>query len=117
MNDVLLNILYTILSIVLSVGGGIAVYVIREKTGWKYKDEIADAVKVAVGYVQQTFVDGLKKEGMFLEDEQKQALNKALNVTKVLLTEGAKAFLEKRGVDDSYLVYLIEDAVMKQKKE
>ncbi len=115
MNNTLQDILYIILSTVLSVGGAIVIYIIKEKTGWKYRDEIAAAVSTAVGFVQQTYVDELKKDGIFCDDEQEQARNMACVTVKALLTAGAKEYLNKQG--DKYLIYLIENAVRKQKKE
>lgn len=120
MNEILLDILYVVISAALTVGGAFAVRYIRSKTNWQYKDEIADAVTIAVAFVQQTFVDGMKKENAFDRDSQKKAVQKALDAVQTLLTAPARDYLyhnrSEEEVND-YLVALIEDAVRAQKKE
>lgn len=120
MNEILLDILYVVISAALTVGAAFAVRYIRSKTNWQYKDEIADAVTIAVAFVQQTFVDGMKKSNTFDRENQKKAVQKALDAVQTLLTAPAKEYLyhnrSEEEVND-YLVALIEDAVRTQKKE
>ena len=120
MNEYLLDILYVVISTALTVGGALLVWYIRTKTNCQFKDEIAEAVSIAVGYVQQTFVDGKKKSDDFKEDNQKIALQKALETTSTLLSTPAKEYLNRGRTEsqaDEYLVALIEEAVRTQKKE
>lgn len=120
MNEILLDVLYVVLSAALTVGGAFAVRYIRSKTNWQYKDEIADAVTIAVAFVQQTFVDGLKKSDDFSKEKQEEAVQKALEAVSTLLTAPAKEYLYRNRTEseaNDYLVALIEDAVRTQKKE
>lgn len=120
MNEILLDVLYVVLSAALTVGAAFAVRYIRSKTNWQYKDEIADAVTIAVAFVQQTFVDGMKKNESFNIENQKKAVQKALDAVSTLLTQPAKDYLYKNRTEEQaneYLVALIEEAVRTQKKE
>lgn len=120
MNEILRYILYIVISAVLSVGGALCAKYIRTKTNWQYKDEIADAVTVAVGCVQQTFVDKAKGSGMFNEENQTKARSMALALAKELLTPEAADYLHNKRTDkqaNDYMIALIEKAVRTQKKE
>lgn len=119
MNDILLDVLYVVISAALTVGGAFAVRYIRSKTNWQYKNEIAEAVTIAVAFVQQTFVDGMKKNENFGVENQKKAVQKALEAVSTLLTAPAKDYLYHNRTEEEvndYLVALIEDAVRTQKE-
>lgn len=120
MNEILLDVLYVVISAALTVGGAFAVRYIRTKTNWQYKDEIADAVTIAVAFVQQTFVDSMKKNDDFGKENQEKAVRMALDAVSTLLTAPAKEYLYRNRTEaqaNEYLVTMIEEAVRAQKKE
>ena len=78
--------------------------------------EAADAVSTAVTYTSQTFVDALKKEGIFDKDKQQEALKKSLDKAISLLSESAKnALTDIYGDLEAYLTSKIEAEVRSQK--
>lgn len=80
-------------------------------------NEAADAVATAVTYTSQTYVDALKKEGIFDVEAQKMALQSSLNMATSLMSEAAKNLLvEVYGDLDKYLTSKIEAEVRVQKK-
>lgn len=84
----------------------------------KYLKEAADAISTAVTYTSQTYVDGLKKSNEFTEENQAEALAKAVEQAKSLLTAEARDFLEKSYGDlAAYLTSKIEAEVRRQKSE
>lgn len=90
----------------------------KNETAERYLEDAADAVCTAVAQISQTFVDSLKGKGKFTEEKQKEALNKALEQAKSLLTAEARDFLEKAYGDlASYLTSKIEAEVRRQKNE
>ena len=60
----------------------------------KYLAAVADAVSTAVTYTSQTYVDALKKSGEFTKENQEEALSRALDKAKTLLTQEAIEYLE-----------------------
>ena len=58
-------------------------------------EQVNDAVTKAVTYTTQTFVDSLKKNGIFDAEAQAEALQKSLDKTMALLSEVAKSALEE----------------------
>ena len=79
-------------------------------------DEVTDAVSTAVTYTSQTYVDALKKEGIFDVEAQKIALETSLNMAISLLSESARSALATiYGNLDDYLVSTIEAEVRNQK--
>ena len=82
----------------------------------KYAQEIAQAVATAVTYVSQTYVDELKKSGTFTEENQRIAIEKALEVAKQQLTQQALDFISTAYGDiTQYLTSLLEAEVRNQK--
>lgn len=82
----------------------------------KYGQEIAQAVATAVTYVSQTYVDELKKSGTFTQENQKIAIEKALEVAKQQLTQQALDFISTAYGDiTQYLTSLLEAEVRNQK--
>ena len=82
----------------------------------KYAQEIAQAVATAVTYVSQTYVDELKKSGTFSEENQKIAIEKALEVARQQLTQEALEFITTTYGDiTEYLTSLLEAEVRNQK--
>lgn len=79
-------------------------------------DEVTDAVSTAVTYTSQTYVDALKKEGIFDVEAQKIALETSLKMAISLLSESARSALATiYGNLDDYLVSKIEAEVRNQK--
>lgn len=79
-------------------------------------EQVDDAVSKAVTYTTQTFVDALKKNGIFDAEAQKEALQKSLDKTMALLSEVAKSALEEIYGDlNEYLTVRIEAEVKSQK--
>lgn len=79
-------------------------------------DEVMDAVSTAVTYTSQTYVDALKKEGIFDVEAQKTALETSLKMAISLLSESARSALATiYGNLDDYLVSKIEAEVRNQK--
>ena len=78
--------------------------------------EVTDAVSTAVTYTSQTYVDALKKEGIFDVEAQKIALETSLKMAISLLSESARSALATiYGNLDDYLVSKIEAEVRNQK--
>lgn len=84
----------------------------------KLLDEVTAAVTTAVTYVSQTYVDGLKKCGNFTRENQKIALDLAVERAKKLMTFAAKQYLSMEyGNVTDYLVSRAEAEVRRQKLE
>ncbi len=80
--------------------------------------EVTDAVTTAVAYTSQTYVDALKKDGIFDKEAQAEALRKSLKKTTSLLSKSARSVLgEIYGDLDAYLTSRIEAEVRKQKQQ
>lgn len=81
-------------------------------------DEVTAAISTAVTYVSQTYVDSLKKNGKFTPENQKIALDLAVERAKKLLTAEARDFLSVAyGSVNDYLVSRAEAEVRRQKLE
>lgn len=90
---------------------------IENTTVAKYAQEITQAVTTAVTYVSQTYVDELKKSGTFTEENQKIAIEKALEVARQQLTQEALEFITTAYGDiTEYLTSLLEAEVRNQKE-
>ena len=90
----------------------------ENETARKYLEDTADAVSTAVTYTSQTYVDALKNSSKFTRENQEEALQKAVEQAEKLLTDEARAFLEKAYGDlNAYLISRIEAEVRKQKYE
>lgn len=71
-----------------------------------------ETVRNAVSEVYQTYVEALKKDGMFDAEKQKEALNKALEIIKTNLPTDVMNWVKENYSDiDSYLKSLIEAAI------
>ena len=90
----------------------------ENETARKYLEDTADAVSTAVTYTSQTYVDRLKSSKQFSQENQEEALQKAVEQAEKLLTAETRAFLEKAYGDlNAYLISRIEAEVRKQKGE
>ena len=81
-------------------------------------DEIDKSVETAVIYVNQTFVDELKKSNQFSEDPEyaHEAFETAFSKTLEILSEDAKVFIEQTFGDlKGYLEVKIEESVHNEK--
>lgn len=71
-----------------------------------------ETVRNAVSEVYQTYVEALKKDGMFDAEKQKEALNKALEIIKTNLPTDVMNWVKENYSDiDSYLKSQIEAAI------
>lgn len=71
-----------------------------------------EVVKNAVSEVYQTYVEALKKDGMFDAEKQKEALNKALEIIKTNLPTDVMNWVKENYSDiDVYFKSLIEAAI------
>ena len=81
-----------------------------------YITEIANAVANAVTYVNQTFVDALKEQGEFGEEEAHKAFSMAFETVVATISEDAMNFLsETYGSAETYLEAAIETTVRQEK--
>ncbi|MBP3536943.1 MAG: hypothetical protein J6J93_05310 [Muribaculaceae bacterium] len=79
-------------------------------------NEAADAVATAVSYTSQTYVDALKKDGIFDVEAQKKALQTSLDMTISLLSVTTISILGSvYGDYEKYLLGKIEAEVRTQK--
>ena len=82
----------------------------------KYLREAGDAIATAVTYVSQTYVDALKSSDSFTPENQKEALQKAMEKAQAMLSAEAIEFLEEAYGDlRTYLETKIEQEVRNQK--
>lgn len=130
-NDMLNNVLYVVLTAILPI---ITTYIVKlidakikesnviekatrnEDMSNLVKDALSDVMD-AVLYVNQTYVDSLKKSGNFTEESQKEAFNLAYTEAMILISDGAKkAIKEMYGSFDEWLQLKIEASVNMAKK-
>lgn len=79
-------------------------------------DEIDRAVRAAVTYVNQTFVDALKKESVFDSDAAETAFETAFRTTIETISHDAAGYIEETFGDlRNYLEVKIEEAVRDEK--
>lgn len=101
MNNIVTNIILTILTAALFIGLKYLTEYVNENKH-KIKDERAkraiekalEIVSLAVNITNQTFVDGLKKKGAFGRDEAEEAFNETKNKVLEMLDEETKKILE-----------------------
>lgn len=75
-------------------------------------NSLNETVRNAVSEVYQTYVEALKKDGMFDAEAQKEALNKALIIIKTNLPTGALDWVKENYSDiDAYFRSLIEATI------
>lgn len=73
-------------------------------------------VDQAVSTVTQTYVDGLKEEGVFDKDAQKTAFEKSKTYVYSLMTEETKnAIMENYSTLDTWVATKIEESIAKNK--
>lgn len=91
---------------------------VESDTAKKYLAAAEEAAKKAVAYVSQTYVDTLKHSNKFTKENQEEALAKAVETAKSLLTAEARTFLvEAYGDLNEFLKTNIEVEVREQKMQ
>lgn len=127
--DILHDILKTILLAAIPVLTAFLCAIIRKGMAWlaaksksetesAYYFEIDEAVRAAVTYVNQTFVDALKADSIFDEEQQEAAFNEAYQTAIQTISDAALDFLSvKFGDIRQYLTVKIEEAVHQSKRD
>ena len=124
MNDFWLELLVWFLGILGTIITGVLVPFLanwlKSKTDNEKLDyaitELSTTVQTCIDYVNQTFVDQLKKDGKFDENNQKEALQLALNKVRDTLSDSATKVLGKNGIDlESIIVTYIESLLYSNK--
>ena len=80
------------------------------------KEELAIAVNTAVNETAQTFVDGLKKDGAFTAEMQKQAFDKSVIRTKEIMSNAGMDIIETATGALNQLITAQIEATIKQRK-
>jgi hypothetical protein len=79
---------------------------------------VSKTIEQSVNYVSQTYVKGLKSDGNFNAEAQKEAFQKAFDLSKDMMCEEARNVVQTLHVDlDKWLETKIENAVSLSKKE
>lgn len=114
---VLTRVLYPLLALLMSTLAGFIVTKIRDARLQRVFLQVNDIVGMAVATVAQTFVDDLKKAGQWNAVTANEAADKALELTKSLLSEQAMKLLGTITNEiDEYLRSAIEEAVRMDKE-
>lgn len=127
MKDIILTILQSLLTLAIPVIVAYLVNFLKKKadeaaiksdnaTASFIIKEIADAISTAVTYVSQTYVDTLKNSNQFTIENQKEALQMAIDKVMEILSQEARDFIRKMyGNLTNYLTAKIEAEVRTQK--
>ena len=115
-NEVLLNVVNTILGLIITVGLPYVFSLVRNMAKVdiqrKYLDRAEHLVEDAVAQVQQTYVSEMKKQNMFDKTAQAIAFGKARDAVLEMMNERTKEIVtEAVGDFEAYLKNLIEAAV------
>lgn len=114
---VLTRVLYPLLALLMSTLAGFIVTKIRDARLQRVFLQVNNIVGMAVATVAQTFVDDLKKAGQWNAVTANEAADKALELTKSLLSEQAMKLLGTITNEiDEYLRSAIEEAVRSDKE-
>ncbi len=120
MNQILINILATVVTcIVLPLISFLGVKLtewlntkIKDETAKRLLNEATQIVLNATRVVFQTYVEALKAEGKFDKDAQLIALNKAKTIVLAELKEDTRSFIEKNYGDlSSWITNQIEASI------
>jgi len=126
-NELLQTLLYTVITTILPIITAYIISFLKAKRDEKLQDinneyirntlkDAMDIILDTVDTISQTFVDDLKKDGKFDKDKQKEALEKAINQAKKLMSEEAiSLIIEKYNDLDEWIRTQIE-AYIKAKK-
>lgn len=125
--DVLMVLLKIIIMVAVPVLTSVMTYflkkyltvLIEKYTDGKTEEDLKkglDIILASVDYVQQTYVDDLKKNNSFTEEAHKQALNAAKEKAIKLMNEDISNAIEKNyGNVDEYVETIIEHLVSQNK--
>lgn len=96
---------------------GIIKKLTENENNQKLISDAVDQVLDAVLYVNQTYVDSLKKNGEFTEEAQKEAFNRAYaEAARLISEESREAIYKLYGSVDNWLKLKIEASVNAAKK-
>lgn len=127
MTDILLTILKLVLMVFVPVITSVLTYFFKqfvtEFINKNIQGETAEALKRgldiitdSVNYVQQTYVDSLKKEDKFTIEAQNEALEAAKNRAIELMNTDIQSAIENSyGNLDTYVTTMIESIIAKNK--
>lgn len=115
------EIILGIIGVVISGLGALITYLInkyvKDNELKTILNSLNDLVKTSVAEVYQTYVEALKKGGMFDENAQKEALARCLALIQANMPKKIKEWLDKNMGDiEAYLKSLIEANVALLKK-
>lgn len=79
-------------------------------------DELNQTVVTGVDYIQQTFVEQLKKDGKFDSEKQKEALDKAVNVIWNDLSDRTVNFLKDNSIEIEKIIIKYVESYIASKK-
>ena len=128
-NELLQTLLYTVITTILPIITAYIISFLKAKRDEKLQDinneyirntlkDAMDIILDTVDTISQTFVDDLKKDGKFDKDKQKEALEKAINQAKKLMSEEViSLIIEKYNDLDEWIRTQIEAYIKKNKKE
>ena len=128
MKEILTQLLFAVLTICTPLATAYvrkAAAAINASTAEKIKNEtiqricceITDAVADAVAAMNQSYVDDLKKAGTFKEEEQAQALSRAISVAIKSLSKDALDYIKEISGGDTvgYLTTRIQAQISRNK--
>lgn len=127
-NELLQTLLYTVITTILPIITAYIISFLKAKRDEKLQDinneyirntlkDAMDIILDTVDTISQTFVDDLKKDGKFDKDKQKEALEKAINQAKKLMSEEViSLIIEKYNDLDEWIRTQIEAYIKKAKK-
>ena len=127
MVDVLMVFLKLVIMVVVPVATSVLTFLLKtyleELINKNVQNETADALKKglniildSVNYVQQTYVDNLKKEDKFTAEAQSKALQSAKQRAIELMNTDVQSAIEASyGKLDTYVTTVIESLIKKNK--
>lgn len=90
---------------------------IKDKKLARFASDLWIIMTNSVNTIQQTYVDSMKKQGKFTEENQKEAFNRALTIVKTQLTPELNSYIQEHFGDvEEYLRAQIESIIYQNKK-
>lgn len=90
---------------------------IKDKKLARFASDLWIIMTNSVNTIQQTYVDTMKKQGKFTEENQKEAFNRALTIVKTQLTPELNSYIQEHFGDvEEYLRAQIESIIYQNKK-
>jgi gas vesicle protein len=127
MNELLQNLLYAVITAGLPIILTYGISYLKTKRAEKLQNientyvketitQATDIIMNVVDTIAQTYVDDLKKDGTFTPDNQKEALNKAVEQAKELLNDDVtELVVEKYNDLDGWIRATIESYIKSTK--